>query len=273
MRVGVFGGTFDPFTHAHYEIVKKVLDDKLVDNVIVIPTIVDYYRAGKTEMFDLSERKEIIQAWFDGVENVVLDFHEYKLACNTSTYYDDPEDIHKRRYWHMLEDIKYRHDKDGLHEFFTIIGGDSWNNLSSWYNYEKLLDVTKFIVVKRDEKDLKFYDTANGIGYYASSVVNLDKSFADVSATEIRRDLRARATKSNKTIFDLYLEDIEKCKEKMSNAVIVDADEMDTVSKAEATRLEEINRRLIAIGKAIVDPYKDSECKYSIIEDIMKGRL
>ena len=81
MKIGVFGGTFDPFTSAHYEIVNKVLSDKLVDKVIVIPTIVNYYRTGKTELFDLADREKIIKKWFEGREDVILDFYEYGLLA------------------------------------------------------------------------------------------------------------------------------------------------------------------------------------------------
>ena len=82
MKVGIFGGTFDPFTRAHYEIVNEILRRKLVDKVLVIPTVVSYYRKDKQEMFNLASRKKIIERWFEGREDVVLDFHEYELASS-----------------------------------------------------------------------------------------------------------------------------------------------------------------------------------------------
>ena len=54
MKIGIFGGTFDPFTEAHAAIVAKLLgatgnrfDKPLVDKVVVAPTIVEYHREGK----------------------------------------------------------------------------------------------------------------------------------------------------------------------------------------------------------------------------------
>ena len=52
MKLGIFGGTFDPFTLAHRDIVKTVLEQKLVDFVVVAPTIVSWHREGKTRWLD-----------------------------------------------------------------------------------------------------------------------------------------------------------------------------------------------------------------------------
>lgn len=65
MRIGVFAGTFDPFTVGHLDIVKRAAPhfDKLIVAVCVNP--------GKDEaMFSLDERTELISDAVQGVENV-----------------------------------------------------------------------------------------------------------------------------------------------------------------------------------------------------------
>lgn len=215
MKIGIFGCTADPFTSAHYEIVNKVLNDKLVDKVIVIPTIVNYYRKDKTELFDLASREHIIRHWFEDRIDVILDFHEYELAVNTALYYDNPKDINNRRYFHMLNDIFKRYGK--THEYFTIIGGDSWNNLPKWYNWNELGKETKFIVILRDNGYIK--DLAAEHDAYKAQpthVLELDNAIASISATKIRKQLedicKGMSTGPAGTPLNIYLDEIDNYK-------------------------------------------------------------
>ena len=253
MKVGIFGGTFDPFTRAHYEIVNEILRRKLVDKVLVIPTVVSYYRKDKQELFDLDSRKKIIERWFEGREDVVLDFYEYELAVNTSLFYDDPKELDNRRYWHMLQDIKKRYGD--ANEYLTIVGGDSWNNLSTWYNYEDLLISSTFIVVHRNEFALKDHVSSKHGTFHANNVVTIDKCYANVSATELRKSLLMEfSLKHNESLLDLYLKRVEKSLHQE------DTEDM-------------IDKKLAEISKVIADPSKDAICKFSIIEDIVEGKM
>lgn len=65
MRIGVFAGTFDPFTVGHLDVVKRVAPhfDKLIVTVCINP--------GKGDaMFSLDERTELICDAVSGMENV-----------------------------------------------------------------------------------------------------------------------------------------------------------------------------------------------------------
>ena len=119
MRYGIFGGTFDPFTPAHYEIVNKVLEGKLVDKVIVLPMIVDYYHIDKARMFTYEEWLAIIKKWFEGNDNVIVDDFEYKYLKY------DPERSKCRMYYDMLHDAIIRYnfkdsDRYGDNSYATI---------------------------------------------------------------------------------------------------------------------------------------------------------
>jgi len=182
MKYGIFGGTFDPFTIAHFEIVGKILADNLVDKVIVIPTIVDYYRKDKERLFTNEQRLEIISKWFSGRNDVVVDDYEYRFVLSTTK----DGNVVNRRYLHMLLDVIDRYGKDN--EYYTIIGGDSWNKLDTWYEWEQLFDYSQFIVVKRDEDNLKehWIEYVDQIWTCRKMLVTIDKRFTDMSATKVR---------------------------------------------------------------------------------------
>ena len=64
-KIGIFGGTFDPFTEAHLAIVKAAIDQKLVDEVHIIPTIVDYHRTDKDRWLLNDARLDVIRKIID----------------------------------------------------------------------------------------------------------------------------------------------------------------------------------------------------------------
>ena len=60
-KVAIFGLTGDPFTVAHREICKQVMDHDLVDELHVIPTIVDYYRKDKEKWLGEYEKRKCMR--------------------------------------------------------------------------------------------------------------------------------------------------------------------------------------------------------------------
>lgn len=179
MRYGIFGCTADPFTCAHYEIVNKVLRDNIVDKVIVIPTVVDYYRKDKHRLFTNEQRLTIIKKWFDCCENVIVDDFEYNLVRKS------PGSCVDRRYWHTLQAAMLRYGTDN--EYCTIVGGDSWNNLESWFNFKELGKATKFIVITRDQQRIAdFSEKYEEYAFQPYKVIELEDKYQNVSATGIR---------------------------------------------------------------------------------------
>ena len=57
IKVGIFGGTFDPWHIGHQTIVDTVIKNNIVDIVQVVPTIVDYHRPGKEKWLNDIEKK------------------------------------------------------------------------------------------------------------------------------------------------------------------------------------------------------------------------
>ena len=141
MKIGIFGGTFDPFTKAHLAIVEKVLVEKLVDKVIVLPTVVSWHRKGKCQWLNVDDRLEVITEFIRTSkyqDKIFLDSYELKFITS-SIYAKD------RRYIHMLSDVTFRYGIDN--SYYTIIGTDSMWNFTTWWSYKAILDMSKLIVV------------------------------------------------------------------------------------------------------------------------------
>ena len=178
MKIGIFSGTFDPFTFAHLAICEKVLEEGIVDKVIVLPTIVNWHREDKKSWLSYDDKFRVIMdmTWkcTDWRESIQPDFYELSHADHDW----DETKIMNRRYVHMLSDVTFRYGIDN--EYYTVIGTDSlWNFIKLW-NYNTIFDMSKLIVVKgRDGIDLP--DETFG-----AIEVEIDPKFAEMSASKIR---------------------------------------------------------------------------------------
>lgn len=102
-KIGIFGGTFDPFTPAHLNIVEQVLEKNLVDTLLIVPTIVTYHRNTKDNWLSHRQRLDVIRAVIsDNIyDRVFVDSREYDFSDSHSRY-----TCSDRRYIHTLMDIK-----------------------------------------------------------------------------------------------------------------------------------------------------------------------
>lgn len=279
MRYGVFGGTFDPFTPAHYEMVVKCLNSDEVDKVIVLPTVVDYYRKGKTVLFNVEQKKEIIEHWFadvdrviDHTKEVIIDFREYNVTLKKPEH-----EIKSRRYLHMLEDVMSTYGKNN--EYFTIIGGDSLENFQSWYMWQDILKLSKIIAFPRGSSVIDLI--GNPI---SCTILTIDSKLNAISASGVRDHLLS-ATEGmgmgpNGTPYEVYVSEIHDYLKTGKTYLDYEAERKDVMNAFEKMKqaaydssLKVKEDKLMKIAKVLQDTYKDVECKYSLVEDIMTEKI
>lgn len=188
-KIGIFGGTFDPFTKAHLAIVKAVIDQKLVDEVHIVPTVVDYYRNGKDIWLSNDKRLEVLNKIVDHLKGnyayqgkIYVDQYEYSFAKENAPYI-----INKRRYIDTLNQFIYDYDSfyEGLDdiEYYTIIGTDSYKNFKTWTDWEEILKISKLIVVNgRDGEDIQLD--------IPKIDLEIDPKYLSISSTKIREQYK-----------------------------------------------------------------------------------
>lgn len=183
-RIGIFGCTADPFTLAHREIVLKVLEEQIVDEVLVVPTAVVWHRAGKTSWLSDSQRLQVAETLLRGLKNVqVLDSEiQLKIAAAKS-----PTAIKRLANRHfadqLLEIVSQRNSSET--EYYPIFGQDSYDAIKTWEGWQQIVELSKGIVVVKRA----------GLGAFTEQpdvpvarVLELQTEFfAQMSATEARK--------------------------------------------------------------------------------------
>lgn len=198
-RIGIYGGSFDPFTLAHREIVKEALEQKLVDAVIIAPTIVDYHRGDKLPWLSLNERVSIIREMTKDLHPVFID--ETELNRKKLLGLSQELEEHAIKSWRFidtllrikLECMNACEGIDEKKEFYPIIGGDSLDNFKTWFAWKDILKQSAgLIAVERDNKpiDVKAFISKNPEFDGKLKVMKISDSFAETSASEERESWR-----------------------------------------------------------------------------------
>ena len=197
-RIGIFGCSADPFTLAHREIVKEVLEQKLVDKVIIAPTIVDYHRGDKLPWLSSTEKFSIIHALTEDLYPVFID----KTELNRKDMIQlSPElEEHAVKSWRFIDTLlriklECINTCEGIEkkEFYPIIGGDSLDNFKTWFAWKDILKQSAgLIAVERDNKPINVKKLVAETPEFDGKlkVMKIYDGFAEMSASVERESWR-----------------------------------------------------------------------------------
>lgn len=123
----VFGGSFNPPTKAHVDIIKHLLSLFDDSKVIVVP-VGDDYR--KPELISFEDRLAMLKLALDQIPNVMISEIESNRGYEGTLK--------------TLDDLS-----ETYHDVHFVIGSDNLHELSTWIRYQELLSKYPFIVMNR----------------------------------------------------------------------------------------------------------------------------
>jgi len=132
MKIGIYGGSFNPVHFGHVGIAKRAISDLALDRLIVVPASVSPF---KTERPMLWDRVELVQAAFRDVEKAVVDLREIERG-GVSYAIDTVREI-------RTEYEPSATSASDLNLYF-IIGEDSVEGLSRWKDVDELKRLCTF---------------------------------------------------------------------------------------------------------------------------------
>ena len=167
MRIALYGGTFDPVHIGHLEIARRVSRVFEIDKVVFIPAQVAPHKVGRPVTEPIHRYAMLALATQADPRLVV------------STFELDAPD---RRY--TVDTVEhFQRELGDSNELFFIMGADSWSEITTWRDWERLLTMINHIVVTRPG----FESSKSHVGELGERVVFTDAVTLDISATNIRR--------------------------------------------------------------------------------------
>jgi nicotinate-nucleotide adenylyltransferase len=170
MKIGLFGGAFDPITKSHMKLCNYLVDNNLVDEVWIMPCYVSYY---DKKMVDCHNRLMMCQIAVDNNKNSKIKVSDYEIANKLS---GETYDIVEK----LVQDYKE-------HTFRFVIGLDNALKIHTWSRWEDLAKLTPFIVFPRVVGE----NHVDNLWCMKEPHVYLASYKADsVSSTQVRKEIR-----------------------------------------------------------------------------------
>ena len=118
MKIGIYGGAFNPVHLSHMEIVKELLKRKYLDKIIIVP-VGNYYK--KDELIDFQDRYNMLKLVFKNKNIIISDFENQNKVIYTYQTLDYFQN-------------KYKND-----EIYFITGADNIRQITTWKKYKYIL--------------------------------------------------------------------------------------------------------------------------------------
>lgn len=168
MKIGIYGGSFNPIHKGHTSLASAILTQGVVDELWLMVSPLNPLKQGREgEIAEYGHRVRMAEIAAEGVKGLRVSDFESRLPVPSYMY-------------NTLD--RLRHEYEGK-EFVLVIGADNWRNFHRWYRAEDILKEYGVLVYRRpgfemDEEGLP------------ESVKVVDTDLYDVSSTQIRETIR-----------------------------------------------------------------------------------
>ncbi len=174
MRIGVFGGTFDPPHLGHVAVAQDAREHLKLDRVLFVPAHVSPFKMGEPGGTDPELRLRMVQAAISGEEGLEAD--RLELDRDPPSYTVD-----------TLRELSHRYPHS---ELVLLLGVDQWASFGRWKSVGEISQLADVAVMAREGKGPDEIDPGLPAGVEVVPVPVVVRRI-DVSSTEVRDRVKA----------------------------------------------------------------------------------
>lgn len=162
MKVGIYGGSFNPIHNGHIALAEAFLRQAELDEVWFMVSPQNPLKAN-ARLLDDKIRFKMVQKVLKHKRNLIACDYEFHLPKPSYT-------------WDTLQRLSNDFPQ---HQFTLLIGSDNWTAFDRWYHHEEILQNYKIVIYPRLGDEIDKNELPN-------SVSLLNAEFINISSTEIR---------------------------------------------------------------------------------------
>ena len=166
MKIGLFGGTFNPVHNGHINLVKNFKEKLSLDKVLVIPTAVPPHKQAES-LVSSEDRLNMCRLAFSSLAEV----SDVEIERGGRSYTVE-----------TLEELKKVYKDDDL---YFLVGSDMLLSFKRWYRWEDILTMCTLCATDRDNEET----CRDADEDFFSKIIFCDFPKTVVSSSEVREKL------------------------------------------------------------------------------------
>lgn len=170
MKIGIFGGSFDPIHIEHINLARKAIESLSLDKLFIVPALSPPHKPWKT-LAPACHRLAMCKLAFEDVSKV--DVSDYELSRGGTSFTYLTCEYFKNEY------------KDA--QLFFLVGTDMLRDFPTWKNTENILEnATLAVCARAEEQGWIEKEQAKFKAQFDKEFAVIEYNARDISATEIR---------------------------------------------------------------------------------------
>ena len=136
MRLGLFGGTFNPIHLGHLRAAIEVQEAFGLEKILLIPSARPPHKQAD-QVASAGDRLEMVRLAVQG--EPLLEASDVELARPGPSY--------------TIETLRYFQDRFGPEsQVFFVVGQDAFSEIATWKSYQALFSIAHFVVMARSRR-------------------------------------------------------------------------------------------------------------------------
>jgi nicotinate-nucleotide adenylyltransferase len=134
MRIGIYGGTFNPVHHGHLILARQALEEFKLDRLVFVPAAESPFKI-QNHSAPAGDRLAMLRLATAGEDRFSVDALE----------------IERGGISYSIDTVKMFRNRDPGAELFFLVGEDNADRLTEWHRFEELKKLVYFVVLSRSE--------------------------------------------------------------------------------------------------------------------------
>ena len=134
MRIGIYGGTFNPVHHGHLILARQALEEFKLDRLVFVPAAESPFKI-QNHSAPAGDRLAMLRLAIAGEDRFSV----------------DPLEIDRGGISYSIDTVKMFRNRDPGAELFFLVGEDNADRLTEWHRFEELKKLVCFVVLSRSE--------------------------------------------------------------------------------------------------------------------------
>jgi nicotinate-nucleotide adenylyltransferase len=131
LKIGIYGGTFDPIHHGHLILARQACEELGLDRLIFVPAALSPFK--KAAQASGEGRLSMLRAAIEGQDGFSVDDCELKRPPPS----------------YSVDTVLQIRERDPNAELFWLIGADNVSRLNKWHRIDELKKLVQFVVLDR----------------------------------------------------------------------------------------------------------------------------